>query len=166
MIWTSSTTITKICVISCPWKTMTRRWMCSAVSCLSHWQRRVDDVSVRVFFCFFFAFYLGEHTQHVWISSSPLMFMHNVLPSSVNTFSSAFFVQQILWRTLPLGAPAFKASLFLSFCLSPSIFLMLSPHMCSRRTKLLISHPHCSKSPAPADTKLFVCYPACVFHSF
>lgn len=39
-----------------------------------------------------------------------------------------------------------SCSLLLSvFCFSLSISLMLSLHMCSGRTKLLISHPRCSK---------------------
>lgn len=76
---------------------------------------------------------------------------------------------RILCTTNPLKDIAFRyiclqraASLFLSFCLSLSIVLMLSLHMCSWRTKLLISHSHCSKPPAHRDVKLFVCISASI----
>lgn len=83
------------------------------------------------------------------------------LPSlSVNTF---FFIS-ILWATKSLKDIAFRyiclqslVSLFLSFCWSLRIALMLSPHMCSRKTKLLICHLHCSKPCVHTDIGLCVC---------
>lgn len=90
------------------------------------------------------------------------MFMHNFL----SLLCKHFFIR-ILCATNSLKDIAFRyiclqsaASLFLSFCLSLSISLMLSLHMCSRRTKLLISHPHCSKT-CVWDVGLFVCLCLC-----
>lgn len=70
-----------------------------------------------------------DKTQHVGMASLSVVFMHNSplffrFCLSVNTLSSEFFVQQILWRTPPLGASAFKV-LPLSF--SPSVCLLLFP---------------------------------------
>lgn len=87
------------------------------------------------------------------------------------------FIIRILCTTNSLKDTAFRCmhlpskcclprSLLLSvFCFSLSISLMLSLHMCSGRTKLLISHPRCSKPSAQKRCRA-VCACACLFRAF